>query len=153
MFSSESRRPPLRQGHASGGSRGGGSKGGWTMRLLFALLLLLSTIILYRSTTHRVSLSQKIAKTNNTNRNKKVNQMTRSSEKSAYYQGKPHIGSSETWDPGCRFVLPKASDCGCSSRPANPRISRYAGFPDDPATQVNGGCGDLCVFPAPWKDG
>ena len=35
-------------------------------------------------------------------------QMTRSSGKSSY-QGKPHLGSSETWDAGCWFVVPKSS--------------------------------------------
>ena len=38
-------------------------------------------------------------------------QMTRSSGKSAY-QGKPHTGSSETWDAGFWFAVPKAPDCG-----------------------------------------
>ena len=29
----------------------------------------------------------------------------------------------------------QAAGCGCLSRPANPRISRYAGFPENPVTQ------------------
>ena len=39
--------------------------------------------------------------------------------------GKPHIGSSETLDAGCWLAMPKAPDCGCFPRPANPRISAY----------------------------
>ena len=32
--------------------------------------------------------------------------------------------------------MPKALDCGCFSRPANPRISQYAGFPENSVTQI-----------------
>ena len=31
--------------------------------------------------------------------------------------------------------MPKAPDCGCFSRPGNPRISRYRAFPENPVTQ------------------
>ena len=51
-------------------------------------------------------------------------------------QGKPHIGPSGTQDAGCWFAAPKAPDCGCFSRPANPRISRYAGFLENSVTQI-----------------
>ena len=63
-----------------------------------------------------------------------IGQMTRSSGKSAY-QGKPHIGSSETKDASCWFAVPRAPDCGCFSRPANPHISWYGAFPENSVTQ------------------
>ena len=61
-------------------------------------------------------------------------QMTRSSGKSPY-QGKPHIGSSETWDASCWLAVPKAPDCGCFSQPANQRISWHGAFQENSVTQ------------------
>ena len=52
------------------------------------------------------------------------------------YQGKPHIGPSETWDAGCWCAVPKAPACGCFSRPANPRISRYGAFLENSVTPI-----------------
>ena len=67
--------------------------------------------------------------------------MTRSAGKSAY-QGKPHVGPSETYDAGCWFSVPKASDCGRFSKLAKPRVSRYRVFPENSVTQNL----EICIY-------
>ena len=50
-------------------------------------------------------------------------QMTRSSGKSVH-RGKPRIGSSETYDAGCGFAVPKTPDCACFVGRAHPQAGK-----------------------------
>ena len=65
-------------------------------------------------------------------------QTARSARKLAC-QGQPHIILAPVRPrmQAASLQCLKAPGCGCLSRPANPRFSRYGAFPKDPVTQVS----------------
>ena len=62
-------------------------------------------------------------------------QMTRSSGKSAYIRESRILAPVRPRVQAAGLRCLKAPDCRCFTRPANPRISRYGAFPENPVTQ------------------
>ena len=67
-------------------------------------------------------------------------------------RGNPHVRESRVLAPvrprmqAAGLQCLKAPDCGCFSRPANTRVSRYGAFPEDPVTQI-AVCPLFCIRP------